>query len=294
MDKLKQIEQCPVCLNSNISIYINTKDYFFTQESFSLTKCLSCDFVFTNPIPINLGKYYDTPEYLSHNTGDNGMMGKLYSYLRNINIKRKYDLVSRYNSSGIFLDIGCGTGEVLKYFKDNNWIVQGIEPNSSALEFGKTNYNINIGEENELDNLQTNSFDVISMWHVLEHVPDLHKRLAQISKLLKKTGTIFIALPNLDSPDSKKYKEYWSALDVPRHLHHFTQQTFEKLISYHGMKLIHAEPMKFDSYYVSMLSEKYKKNSLFLISAFISGIISNLKAKKKNNYSSMIYVVKKF
>ncbi|MFK5854611.1 MAG: class I SAM-dependent methyltransferase [Bacteroidota bacterium] len=291
---MKKIEQCPVCSNSNISTYINTKDYFFTQDNFSLTKCLDCDFVFTNPIPTNLGKYYDTPDYLSHNTDDNGMMGSSYSYLRNINIKRKYNLVKRYNTSGKFLDIGCGTGELLKYFKDNNWVVQGIEPNNSARELAKTKYNINVAEENELDHIQPNSLDVISMWHVLEHVPNLHKRLEQISKLIKKSGTVFIALPNLDSPDSKKYKEYWSALDVPRHLHHFTQQTFEKLISYHGMKLIHAEPMKLDSYYVSMLSEKYKKNSFYLVSAFISGIISNFKAKKKNSYSSMIYVVKKF
>lgn len=122
---------------------------------------------------------------------------------------------------------------------------------------------------------------------------DLNKRIKQISNLLKKDGTIFIALPNLDSPDSKKYKKYWSALDVPRHLYHFTQNSFTELISKHNMKLIHAEPMKFDAYYVSMLSEKYLQNSMYLPSAFITGLISNLKARKKNNYSSMIYVVKK-
>jgi len=125
------------------------------------------------------------------------------------------------------------------------------------------------------------SFDVISMWHVLEHVPDLNNRIAQVSKLLKKDGTIFIALPNLESPDSKKYGKFWSALDVPRHLYHFTQNSFMKLINNHNMKLVHAEPMKFDSYYVSMLSEKYIKNKLYFPAAIINGFISNIKAKKK-------------
>jgi len=293
MEKFKEISKCPICSNSNFTIYMRTKDYFFTQEEFTLSKCTNCNFVFTNPIPINLGKYYETPDYLSHNTGDNGIMGKLYSKLRKINIKRKFKLVNNYNPSGKILDIGCGTGELLQYFKQKNWSVSGIEPNTTARNFAKKNHKIEIWEEEMLETFSANSFDVISMWHVLEHVPDLHKRLSQIEKLLKKDGTIFIALPNLDSPDSKKYKKYWSAIDVPRHLYHFTKNTFEELISKHNMSLIHAEPMKFDSYYVSMLSEKYKKNSLYLPTAFINGFTSNFKASKKNNYSSMIYVVKK-
>ncbi len=292
MEKLKDITKCPVCSSNNITEYMKTKDYFFTQEEFMLTKCKDCNFVFTNPIPNNLGKYYETPDYLSHNTNDNGAMGKLYSKLRDINISRKYKLVTNYNTKGTILDIGCGTGELLNYFKKNSWAVSGIEPNSTARTFAQENYKIDIWEEEKLVHLNADSFDIISMWHVLEHVPDIHERLSQITNLLKKDGTIFIALPNLDSPDSKKYKEFWSALDVPRHLHHFTQATFEKLISFHNMKLVHAEPMKFDSYYVSMLSEKYKKNNLYLPSAFINGFKSNFIASKKNNYSSMIYVVK--
>ncbi len=289
----KNIETCPVCSGDDIVPYINTKDFFFTQDDFSLTQCSNCNFVFTNPLPTDISKYYETTDYLSHNTRDNGLLGKLYSTLRNINIKRKYQLVSKYCSKGNFLDIGCGTGELLSYFKRNNWNVTGIEPNSTARTFAKSNHNIDVFDENKLDELVPSSYDTISMWHVLEHVPDLHNRLSQVSKLLKSDGTIFIALPNLASPDSKKYKEYWSALDVPRHLYHFTQNTFEHLISNHNLKLIHAEPMKFDSYYVSMLSEKYLKNNLYLPTAFISGFISNLKAKKDNNYSSMIFVVKK-
>lgn len=291
---LNMVSRCQICSGEKFTTYISTKDYFYTQEEFTLSQCEQCGFVFTNPIPEDITKYYDTPDYLSHNTGDNGIMGKVYSSLRNINIKRKYKLVSNYCHKGNFLDIGCGTGELLNFFNKNDWNVTGIEPNISARDFAKNSYNINVFSEDELNQLEPESFDTISMWHVLEHVPDLNKRLSQISKLLKKDGTIFIALPNLSSPDAVKYGKYWSALDVPRHLYHFTQNTFEQLIANHKMQLIHAEPMKFDSYYVSMLSEKYLKNSLYIPAAIINGFLSNMRARKNNNYSSMIFVVKKY
>jgi len=290
---IKQKVGCPICSAEDIIPYLKTKDYFFTQEEFSITKCQKCNFVFTNPVPKDLSVYYDTADYLSHNTKNGGIISKVYSLLRFINIRRKYKLVSKYCKKGNILDVGSGTGELLSYFNKNSWDTIGIEPNENARKFSKLNYNIDVYNENKLDDFDLKSFDVITMWHVLEHVPDLHKRLSQISKIIKDNGTLVFALPNLNSPDSKKYKEFWSALDVPRHLNHFTQETFEKLISYHNLRLVHAEPMKFDSYYVSMLSEKYLKNKFFYISAIYNGFISNMKAKKNNNYSSMIFVVKK-
>lgn len=292
-NNLVDIKNCPSCGKSNFSTYLKTKDFFFTQEGFSLSKCKKCQLVFTNPVPNNLSKYYDTPDYLSHNTRDNGLMGILYSFLRKINIKNKYNLIKHYSGKGSILDIGCGTGELLNYFNKNNWAVKGVEPNQTARKFAKQKYCIDIHGEESINSFKPESFDVISMWHVLEHVPDLHTRLIQISKLIKPEGTIFIALPNLDSPDSIKYGKFWSALDVPRHLYHFTQLSFEKLINKHNMVLVHAEPMKLDSYYVSLLSEKYIKNKLYFPAAIINGFISNQKAKKNNNFSSMIFVVKK-
>lgn len=289
---MNKILVCPICASKNIKKYMDTKDYFFTKEDFSISQCNDCEFVFTNPIPTNLSKYYETTNYLSHNTADNGIMGILYSKLRNINIKRKYKLVTGYCKNGNLLDIGCGTAELINYFKHQNWNVTGVEPNESARTYTKNTFNIDTFEEDELNNFEKHSFDVITMWHVLEHVPNLHDRVSQLKKLLKPNGTMFIALPNLNSPDAKKYKQKWSALDVPRHLYHFTQNTFAKLIDGYNLKIVHAEPMKLDAYYVSMLSEKYFKNPFYLSSALINGCLSNVKAKKENNYSSMIYVVK--
>lgn len=292
-EKNIEITNCPVCDNTKFSEYLTTKDFFFTQEDFTLSKCDNCDFVFTNPIPSNLSKYYETEEYLSHNSSKGGIISRIYSSVRTMNVKRKYDLVSNYCTKGNILDVGCGTAELLQYFKNNDWTTTGIEPNENARNIAIKTNGINVFDEDALADFPTKSFDVISMWHVLEHVSKLNKRLTEVSNLVKDDGTMIFALPNLDSPDSKKYGKHWSALDVPRHLYHFTQNSFEKLISKHGLKLVHAEPMKFDAYYVSLLSEKYLGNSLYLPSAFISGLISNIKAKKKNNYSSMIFVVKK-
>ncbi len=291
--KKEKIRKCPICSESNFLPYITTKDYFFTQEEFKLVKCSNCGFVITDPIPDDLSKYYETTEYLSHDTDKKGVIGSLYSYLRNINLKRKYSLITKFIPSGSLLDIGCGTGEVLHYFKNKNWIVTGIEPNEKAREFAKKNYELQIHDESELGSFNPGSFDAISMWHVLEHVSDINDRIKTVSKLLNDNGIIIIAVPNLNSPDSLKYGKYWAALDVPRHLYHFTSQSIYNLITKHNLKLVHTEPMKFDSYYVSMLSEKYLKNRFFLISAAISGAVSNFKARKNNNYSSMIFVVKK-
>ncbi len=153
-DKLIDIKKCPVCSGNNLSSHLKTRDFFFTQEEFSTSQCEDCNLVFTNPIPKDLSKYYETPDYLSHNTGNNGAMGRLYSAIRDINIKRKFRLVSKYCQQGSILDIGCGTGELLNYFKNKNWATTGVEPNSSARKFAKSNYNINVFDEDGLDHIQ--------------------------------------------------------------------------------------------------------------------------------------------
>ncbi len=290
----RKIDRCQVCGESDFSLYLETRDYFLTQETFLLDKCNSCGFVFTNPVPVEeeLSRYYDSPDYLSHETSSNNFTSLIYNILRNFNIRLKFSNINKFQKRGSILDIGCGTGELLHYFKNKGWEVSGIEPNPKAREFAIKAYQLPVYEEEKLDSFEENSFDVISMWHVLEHVPDLNGRMEQLRRLIKKEGTIFIALPNLASPDAEKYDKLWAGLDVPRHLYHFTEDSFLKLLKKHKMSLIKSTPLKLDAYYVSLLSEKYRENKLPYFAAFFSGLQSNRKARRSNNYSSMVFAVK--
>jgi len=290
-----EITNCPVCSATNISRYTDTKDFFFTKEEFSITKCDTCGFVFTNPVPdpSEIGKYYETEKYLSHNSDKKGIISSIYSKVREQNLKNKYSLVSNRIEKGKIMDIGCGTGELLSYFNKRGWETVGIEPSESAREYASKTHKLQVGGIDTLTKMKNADFDVVSMWHVLEHVYDLHDRMQTIYNLLKPNGIGFIALPMIDSPDSIKFGKYWAGLDVPRHLHHFSKNTFELLAKKNGFKTVAKYPMKFDSLYVSWLSYQAKGKSLAFPLGVLQGILSNLKADKNRNYSSMIFVIEK-
>ncbi len=290
---MKKYLNCPICNEQSFTTHLNCKDYTVSGKEFSISKCDSCGFKFTNPIPQEneIGKYYESEEYISHSNTSKTIIDKLYQAVRKYTIKKKYNLVKK-NATAI-LDVGSGTGEFLSFCKHKGLITKGIEPSDSARNFSIKNYKLDISEEKELDHLEEKSFDVITMWHVLEHVYHLNKRIEQIKRLLKEKGTIVIAVPNCSSYDAGKYQKYWAAYDLPRHLYHFTPNDIKLLMNKHGLKVETILPMHFDSYYVSMLSEKYKNGKGNIFKGFWSGLISNIKATGKNTYSSQIYIIKK-
>lgn len=283
---------CPVCGSKDYAFYLHTADHFFTKESFDLVKCNACEFVFTNPIPDPeiLDTYYNTSEYLSHQPDRKNLMNRIYGIVRTINIRKKYRLVSSYIKQANVLDIGTGTGHLLNHFKHKRWETTGIEPNEHARTYATNQFDLNVMDEKEIELLDNDHFDIVMMWHVLEHVLDLHERIRQIKRVMNKKGYLFIAVPNIDSPDYKKYNEYWAALDVPRHLNHFSEHTIKQLLQAHKLNIVAKHPMKLDAYYISLLSEGYKGNKLPYFAAISNGFKSNLQAKKTNNYSSMIFV----
>jgi len=285
---------CPLCKKGRLNKSLNTFDYFLSQEPFELLTCDQCSYTRTNPIPPldELGKYYQSEEYLSHTAGKKGAINRVYEILRNINLKRKYKHIVKYAEGGKLLDIGSGTGEFINFMSKTSWKVEGIEPNLQARNFAREQYNLTVNDESYIKQLPNNHFDVITMWHVLEHVPNLDERMKELKRMLAPGGTIFIAVPNIHSPDAKKYGKFWAGLDVPRHLHHFSPKSFKTLAQLHNFKLVEMIPMKMDAYYVSMLSEKYMKHSFVYLRAIMSGLFSNIEASGKNNYSSMIFVLK--
>jgi len=291
----KKINKCPVCKSKDIKNLMICKDHLVSGESFAINECLNCSFKFTNPRPMDeeLNKYYQSEDYISHTNKANSFNQIIYKIVRNYTLNRKLKLINSLSIKGNILDVGCGTGEFLQVCAKKNWIVHGVEPDQKAREKAENLLHIKISDSLFLCD-DENTYQIITLWHVREHLPELNKTIKQLQKLLVKNGRILFALPNVDSYDAQKYKEFWAGYDVPRHLYHFNPYTFKKLMKKHGLKIENILPMRFDAYYVSLLSEKYKNKYFSYIKSFLSGCKSNSYAKKnKNNFSSLIYIVKK-
>lgn len=293
--QIETIKNCPICGAKKLKKAFETKDFFLSKESFSICKCQKCGFHFTNPRPNkeHLAPYYESEEYISHSNSNQGLFGFLYQKVRNYTLGKKYQLVNSFRNGHRILDIGCATGQFLNEFKVRGWDCIGVEPDPDARTFAETKYHLKVLSEERVNELEDQSFDVISMWHVLEHVSDLDQRMMDLKRLIKANGILFIALPNIESWDAQHYAQHWAGLDVPRHLYHFNKASVKMLFEKYNFKIHKILPMKFDSYYVSLLSEKYRKNPLHYPAAFFKGFYSNIKASQKEpNHSSLIYVVK--
>ena len=277
---------------SNKKHFLTVKDYSVSKETFDLYFDETLDMLITHPQPSleNLGKYYESEDYISHTDNKRSLFEKLYHFIKSIALKNKLNLINSLQpQKGRILDIGAGTGEFLSVAKNDGWQTIGVEPSDKAKAIAKNKGVSFVEETSELEN---HSFDVISMWHVLEHVPDLDKQINELKRLLKPTGTLIIAVPNFKSFDAKHYGKFWAAFDVPIHFWHFSKTAIKLLFEKEEMKLEKILPMKFDSFYVSLLSEKYKSGKMNFVSAFFTGLKSNFKAKSNFEYSSHIYVLK--
>lgn len=278
-------------LTKHTTPYLDCKDYSVSKEKFSLHKNEVYDVLVTQPIPKNLDTYYESEDYISHTDSKRTLFDKVYQFVKNITLKQKLNLINSFNfEEKTLLDVGAGTGDFLNFCKQNHWEVLGTEPNKKARAIAKKK-NILLFEN--LTALESKQFNLITLWHVLEHVKDLEEYIKTLRSLLTEKGRLIIAVPNFKCYDAKYYKEFWAAFDVPRHLWHFSQNGIEQIFKEFGFQLENTKPMKFDSYYVSLLSEKYKTNKMNPINGFYRGFLSNRKAKQTSEYSSLIYVFKK-
>ncbi|WP_232829129.1 class I SAM-dependent methyltransferase [Aureibaculum luteum] len=292
---MKQILKSPI-KNNTLEPYISCKDYTVSHETFSISIDKESELLVTTPQPKeeDLGKYYESEDYISHSDTKKSVVDKLYHSVRNYTIKKKVKLINSFNADEkAILDIGAGTGDFLAACKNDGWKVTGVEPNEKAVEI----LNSKLGGSrvqifSDINELNSESYDVITMWHVLEHVPNLKEYIAKLKLLLKPNGTLIVAVPNFKSFDANHYKEFWAAYDVPRHLWHFSRKSISDLFGQENMKVEKVLPMKFDSFYVSLLSEKYKTGKSNLVKAFWVGLKSNSKARSSKEYSSLIYVIK--
>jgi 2-polyprenyl-3-methyl-5-hydroxy-6-metoxy-1,4-benzoquinol methylase len=288
-----KLDRCPSCDSDNVTNHLIASDYLVSNESFALFKCQACTLLFTNPRPNTerLYEYYQSDNYVSHNASRKSPLDLIYHVVRRITTRQKINLLSTYHPSGNLLDYGSGIGyfvqKAQKYYDS-----YGVEPNSRALaESQKSNSATLVSSLDQLPTALT--YDVITLWHVLEHIHDLNQTFENLLRKLSRHGHLFIALPNHLSADASYFGDDWAGYDVPRHLYHFSPHSFQLYLKKYKLKLIKVLPMYFDSYYVSLLSQHRGTFIKKLATAMKIGYSSNQSAKTSGHYSSQIYIVSK-
>jgi 2-polyprenyl-3-methyl-5-hydroxy-6-metoxy-1,4-benzoquinol methylase len=282
-------------MNNSKHVFLTVKDYSVSGEEFKLIYNSELDLLETVPQPSKdkLPEYYKSEDYISHTDSKRNLLENLYHLVKGISLKRKLKLINTIASKDkTLLDVGCGTGDFLQIAMNNGWNVFGIEPNDQARKIANIKSNNSAFKIEKLLEFESNTFDAITLWHVLEHLPNLEEHISIFKRLLKPDGLLIIAVPNYKSYDAKYYKQFWAAYDVPRHLWHFNKQSISKLISKQSFKVEKIKPMWFDAFYVSLLSEKYKTGKMNPIKGFWIGLRSNLKALTSKQASSLIYIIK--
>jgi SAM-dependent methyltransferase len=294
---MEQLTNCPICRSGSLREGLLVKDHFLSNEDFRMAECQDCGFRFTNPRPDQsaIGKYYQSEDYISHSNRKQGLQDRLYQMARSWALGNKYKLVKKFQAHGRVLDIGCGTGEFLAHLMSRGYLVEGVEPELKAREQAIANHSIAVVPSVEqIPNKEY--YQVITLWHVLEHVPDVRATVKNLYALLADRGILIIAVPDRESWDNEHYGSHWAAWDVPRHLSHFRRQDIHRLLDEHGFELLSTRKMWLDAFYIAMLSERYKGAGA--VSALIKGVLvgawSNLQsAFGKGPTSSSLFVARK-
>ena len=285
--------KCPFCESENTRLHLKLKDYFLSQEEFEIHECDECKLLFTTPRPdaTAIGKYYKSEDYLSHNEHKKGLVPWIYNRVKKVNIRNKYKVCDIHAQSHL-LDFGCGVGDFLYYAQQKGCDVTGCDLSEDARKIASEKLGKTIVTPEEIFALPHSTFDIITMWHVLEHIDDLQNQVEQLHRLLKNNGRLVIAVPNYKSYDAEYYKDKWAAYDVPRHLNHFHKESLENIFK-GKFQLKNIHQMKWDAFYISMMSEKFVGHGNTFIRGIIRGFKSNCKARRSGEYSSLIYVFDK-
>lgn len=294
--QLMSYANCPVCKNESIKPVLTAKDHTVSGETFTIAECGMCGLRYTLNAPSEdkIGPYYQSSAYISHSNTKKGVINLLYHIARFFTMMSKEKLVKKASKRqvGMLLDIGSGTGTFAHTMERAGWNVVGLEPDPEARKQAIKKYNCDIYPSDELFRLPEQTYSVITMWHVLEHVHQLDEYVDRMKHLLAPTGKLIIAVPNYTSKDAAIYKEFWASYDVPRHLYHFSPNSMRMLMKRHGMQVIGTRRMWLDSFYISLLSEKYKKG--FFLKGIWNGLVSNFNALlHKEQCSSLVYVIER-
>jgi SAM-dependent methyltransferase len=292
---MESLPHCPLCKTD----WLKPRpviDRSVSGEIFSVTSCAQCGYTATNPRPTpdQIGRYYESSAYISHTNTSAGLQDKLYQYFRNRALDRKRRLISRHHRTGALLDYGCGTGHFLAHMQKHGFKATGVEPNAKARAIAGRLTDSPILAD--LKEAPMGPFDIVTLWHVLEHVHEPPDLLRQLHTHMHQGSLLVIAVPNRSSWDAQYFASEWAAWDVPRHLHHFRRQDIHRLLILANFKPVREVPMWLDAPYVCALSLKNQGAGL-LMSLLVGGTLgvwSNVVAWFTGRpTSSTIYLAKR-
>lgn len=286
---------CPVCGSSSIGFVLEATDNTVSKEKFPVWQCSNCTLRFTQDVPSerSIGPYYQSDDYISHSNTNKGAINRLYHMVRQVTLNNKRQLITRQTpgGKGRLLDVGSGTGAFAGEMKKHGWDTTGLEPDPDARKVASSDHGIELSDMDAFYQLEP-GYNAITLWHVLEHVHQLHRYVARLRELLAPDGRIFIAVPNYTSVDASAYRESWAAYDVPRHLYHFSPASIRILMEKNGLKVKEYRPMWYDSFYISLLSSRIRHGKTNWAGAVLTGIRSNLTAlMNTKKCSSVIYII---
>jgi SAM-dependent methyltransferase len=291
-----ELDHCPLCHGDRFRHFKTCRDHTVSGETFDIVECSGCGFRFTNPRPgpDEIGRYYESDDYTPHQESGQGLIDTLYRWARRYTLRSKHRLITSLvnNPPGRLLDFGCGTGEFLDLCQSKGWHVHGLDPDTSAQKIANQKYGLSVAPPEQIAAMPSDHFDVITLWHVLEHVPHLTATVEELKRTLSPTGTLVVALPNCTSLDADIYSKHWAGYDVPRHLYHFRPDDVHRLFNAFYMKVDDIRPMRLDAFYVSLLSEQYRNG--WLPRAPLVALLSNLWAAWHGpRYSAQLYLIRK-
>jgi 2-polyprenyl-3-methyl-5-hydroxy-6-metoxy-1,4-benzoquinol methylase len=288
--------KCPLCQHASIAEAFTSRDFSISQETFAIWACPSCSVRFTQNAPdeSEMARYYRSDNYISHSDTSKGLVNRVYKLARRFTLRAKRRQMEQISGrrQGQMLDIGCGTGAFLHTMQQAGWEVTGLEPDSGARNKARQLYDLDVGDIGQLSQLPAGRYHLITLWHVLEHIYDLHGAFFHIHRLLAPGGKLIVAVPNYLSTDAAQYGPHWAAWDLPRHLYHFSPQSIRCLAGIHGMAVMRVYPMWLDAYYIALLSEKYRGKGLVWPRAAWAGLRSSAATLwKREKASSLVYVI---
>ncbi|MEE9166369.1 MAG: class I SAM-dependent methyltransferase [Candidatus Neomarinimicrobiota bacterium] len=247
----------------------------------------------THPLPheTRMGKYYESDDYVPHSEVPRGIIPLLYGNVQRLTLVQKRNLVERmaHFSGRRLLDLGCGTGAFLNTMHRAGWEVDGVEAHERARELVRKRYGLQVQAPDQWLKSDSPGFDIVTLWHTLEHLHGLDRYLQRIRDGLRNDGFLFVAVPNYRSYDAEHYQTLWAAYDAPRHLYHFDFGSLATLFRKHRFRLFKIRHLPFDSFYVSMLSEKNGDGSL--VRGVWIGLRSYLQALPDPRRSSSILFI---